>query len=101
MIRDPHLGTGISNSAVVDWAQLSASQMARDDPDAVVVFIGANEGYGIPGPDGKDVECCGPDYAAAYANRVRQVMDTFRARRRDQGLLAHRDDPPRRRRGPG
>ena len=79
VIRDPHLGTGISNSAVVDWAQLSASQMARDDPDAVVVFIGANEGYGIPGPDGKDVECCGPDYAAAYANRVRQVMDTFRA----------------------
>ena len=63
---------------MVDWGQLSASQVARDHPDAVVVFIGANEGYGIPGPDGKDIECCGPDYAAAYANRVRQVMDTFR-----------------------
>ena len=44
----------------------------------MVVFIGANEGYGMPGPDGEEVECCGPDYAAVYANRVRQVMDTFR-----------------------
>jgi len=78
VIREPHLGTGISNSAVVDWAQLSASQVAAEHPDAVVVFIGANEGYGIPGPDGEDIECCGPDYAAAYANRVRQVMDAFR-----------------------
>ena len=32
----------------------------------------------MPGPDGEQVECCGPDYAAVYANRVRQVMDTFR-----------------------
>ena len=31
-----------------------------------------------PGPDGKQVECCGADYAAVFANRVRQVMDTFR-----------------------
>jgi lysophospholipase L1-like esterase len=77
VIRDPHLGTGISNSAVVDWGRLSATQVADDHPDAVVVFIGANEGYAIPGPDG-DIECCGADYAAAYANRVRQVMDNFR-----------------------
>jgi hypothetical protein len=32
----------------------------------------------MPGPDGKDVECCGADYAAVYANRVRQVMNTYR-----------------------
>lgn len=78
VIRDPHLGTGISNSALTDWGQLSTGQVARDQPDAVVVFIGANEGYGMPGPDGKDVECCGADYAAVYANRVRQVMNTYR-----------------------
>ncbi len=78
VIRDPHLGTGISNSDVVDWGRLSASQVARDHPDAVVVFIGANEGYGLPGPNGEDIFCCGADYAAAYANRVRQVMNTFR-----------------------
>ena len=32
---------------------------AATSPDAVVVFIGANEGYSMPGPDGQEVECCG------------------------------------------
>jgi lysophospholipase L1-like esterase len=78
VVREPHLGTGISNSALTDWGQLSTAQVAKEHPDAVVVFIGANEGYGMPGPGGKEVECCGTDYAAIYANRVRQVMDTYR-----------------------
>ena len=50
----------------------------RRQPDAVVVFIGANEGYAMPGPGGQEVKCCGPDWAAVYANRVRQVMDNYR-----------------------
>jgi lysophospholipase L1-like esterase len=77
VIRDPHLGTGISNSSLVDWGRLSTSQVGRYHPDAVVVFIGATEGFPLPGPNG-DIQCCGPEYAAAYANRVRQVMNTFR-----------------------
>ena len=78
VIREPHLGTGISKSLLVDWGKLSAQQSAEERPDAVVVFIGANEGFPIPGPGGKDVECCGPAYAAVYANRVRRMMDTYR-----------------------
>jgi lysophospholipase L1-like esterase len=78
VIREPHLGTGISKSLLVDWGKLSAQQVAEEKPDAVVVFIGANEGFGMPGPGGKQVECCGPDYAAVYANRVRRMMDTYR-----------------------
>jgi lysophospholipase L1-like esterase len=75
--RDPHLATGISNSGLVDWGQLSTSQAADDDPDAVVVFIGANEGYAIPGPNGTQVSCCGPDYEAAFESRVGQMMDNY------------------------
>ena len=78
VIREPHLGTGISNTALADWGQLSTAQVSEDEPDAVVVFIGANEGYGMPGPGGKEVQCCTPEYAAIYANRVRQVMNTYR-----------------------
>jgi lysophospholipase L1-like esterase len=78
VIRDPHLGTGISKSFVVDWGQLSASQVKRFHPDAVVMFVGANEGFPMPGPGGRDVKCCGPEWAAAYANRLRRVGDTFR-----------------------
>jgi lysophospholipase L1-like esterase len=78
VIRDPHLGTGISNSDLVDWGQLSTTQVARDHPDAVVVFIGAADGFPLPGPNGQTLQCCDADYAAAYANRVRQVMNTYR-----------------------
>jgi hypothetical protein len=78
VVRDPHLGTGISNSALVDWGELSTSQVAKYHPDAVVVFIGAADGFPLPAPNGGDIQCCGPDYAAAYATRVRQVMNNFR-----------------------
>src|SRR5919201_1916578 len=57
VIRDPHLATGISNTTLVDWGALSTSQVSKDHPDAVVVFIGANEGYSMPGPGGREVSC--------------------------------------------
>ena len=78
VIREPHLGTGISKSLLVDWGKLSAQQATEEKPDAVVIFIGANEGFSMPGPGGKQVDCCGPAYAAIYANRVRRMMDTYR-----------------------
>jgi hypothetical protein len=77
VVRDPHLATGISKSDLLDWGELSTSQVARYHPDAVVVFIGANEGFPMPAPSGGTVECCGADWAAAYANRARQVMTTY------------------------
>lgn len=78
VVRDPHLGTGISKSFTVDWGQLAASQVRRHRPDAVVVFIGANEGFPMPAAGGRDVECCGPGWAAVYATRVRQMANTYR-----------------------
>lgn len=78
VIRDPHLGTGISKSFLVDWGQLSHSQVRRNHPDAVVVFIGANEGFPMEGVDGRRVRCCGPDWAAAYASRARAMTATYR-----------------------
>lgn len=77
VIRDPHLGSGISKSFLVDWGQLSATQVRRDHPDAVVVFIGANEGWPLP-VGGRNVNCCGPAWAAAYASRVRRMAYTYR-----------------------
>ena len=43
--RDPHVGTGISKTGLVDWGKLSTEHVAEREPDAVVVFIGANEGF--------------------------------------------------------
>lgn len=78
VIRDPHLATGISRSDIVDWAKLAATQVAEHHPEAVVMFIGANEGLPMPGPNGEEVSCCGPEWAAIWANRARQMMETYR-----------------------
>ena len=75
--RDPHLATGISNTGLVDWGQLSSTQAANDDPDAAVLFIGANEGYPMPGPGGGQVSCCGPQWEAIFQSRVAQMMDNY------------------------
>jgi hypothetical protein len=76
--QEPHLGTGISTTFVVDWGALSARQTRLLHPDAIVVFIGANDGFPMEGPSGKQVGCCGALWATIYANRVRQIMDTYR-----------------------
>ena len=75
--RDPHLATGISNTGLVDWAKLSSSQASNDNPDAVVLFIGANEGYPMPGPGGRQVSCCGAQWEAIFRSRVGQMMDNY------------------------
>jgi hypothetical protein len=75
--RDPKLGAGISNSALLDFGQVSATQAADDDPDAVVVFIGANEGYPLPAGGGRQVNCCGPAWEREFESRVGQMMDNY------------------------
>jgi len=75
--RDPHLATGISNSGLVDWSQLSSTQAANDDPDAAVLFIGANEGYPMPDASGAQVSCCSPQWEAIFRSRVGQMMDNY------------------------
>jgi hypothetical protein len=79
-IRDAHLGTGISKSDLVDWGQLSALQVRERRPDAVVMFLGANEGFPLPAPGGRQSQCCGPAWAAQYATRARRMMQTYRRR---------------------
>jgi hypothetical protein len=76
-IRDPHLGTGISQSDIVDWGALAVQQVRQDHPDAVVMFLGANEGFPMR-IAGRDVQCCGTAWTVEYAYRVRRLMNTFR-----------------------
>ena len=78
VFRDPHLGAGISKTDLVDWGRLAVTQVRQDKPDAVVVWIGANEGFPMKDPRGRQQACCSAAWAAIYANRVRQVMNTYR-----------------------
>jgi lysophospholipase L1-like esterase len=79
-IRDAHLGTGISKTDLVDWGQLSVQQVRKRRPDAVVMFLGANEGFPLPAAGGRQMQCCGPAWAAQYATRARRMMETYRRR---------------------
>lgn len=72
------LGTGISKPDVVDWGRLATTQTEKQKPDAVIMFMGANEGFGMDNAAGKEIQCCGPEWAAIYANRARQMMNTYR-----------------------
>ncbi|MEV4420299.1 GDSL-type esterase/lipase family protein [Patulibacter sp. NPDC049589] len=83
-IRDPHLGTGISNTDLLDWGQLSQQQVKKDKPDAIVFFLGANEGFPLPKGKGKSAACCGPLWASLYATRVRKMMATYRQGRNNR-----------------
>lgn len=76
--RDPKVGTALSQTDLVDWGTASRQQVGEREPEAVVVFIGANEGFPMEGPGGRDVDCCGRAWAAVYAQRARQMMDTYR-----------------------
>jgi|GEM_PF-1142911 len=77
-LRDAHLGSGISKTGIIDWGVLSTQQAKQRKPDAVVMFMGANEGFPFPGADGKSIQCCGPAWAVVYATRARRMMDTYR-----------------------
>jgi hypothetical protein len=76
--RDVHLGTGISKTDIVDWGLLSTKQVKEDKPDAVVMFMGANEGFPFPAAGGGDVACCSAAWAVTYAQRARTMMNTYR-----------------------
>lgn len=78
-IRDAHLGTGISQSDILDWGALSTRQVADDRPDAVVMFMGANEGFPMQ-VGSRTVDCCSRAWAAEYARRARAMMETYRQR---------------------
>jgi lysophospholipase L1-like esterase len=77
VVRDPRLGSGLSISDVLDWGRYSTTLVGKHAPDAIVFFVGANDGYPLKYA-GKAYDCCGPEWAAAYATRARTVMNTFR-----------------------
>lgn len=77
VVREPHVGTGLSITGIVDWGRLSTKQVETNTPEAVVMFVGANEGFPLK-YDGRQVECCSTEWAAAYATRARTLMNNYR-----------------------
>ena len=75
-IDDIYVGSGISRPFVIDWAKLPTQQVRTYRPDATVISLGMSDGRELATADGP-VDCCGTDYVAAYARRVREMMRTY------------------------
>lgn len=73
---DARISTGLTNSFFFDWQSHARQQAATLRPDVTVMFIGANDGFAVRGPHGQ-VQCCGHDWSAGYANLVAQMMRTY------------------------
>jgi lysophospholipase L1-like esterase len=74
---DTHVGTGISKPGF-DWIAQARRQMRRQEPDATVVFLGANDAFEMTTPAGARVPCCGAPWIAEYARRARRMMQIYR-----------------------
>jgi lysophospholipase L1-like esterase len=68
---DARISTGLSKPSLLDW-QAHARRQAASRPDAVVMFIGANDGFPMAG-----AACCGPAWVAEYARRARRMIRTY------------------------
>lgn len=75
--RDARIGTGISKTDILDWGRLSTAQVRKWHPSAVVIFLGANEGFPMDAGE-RTVDCCGLAWATEYASRARRMMNTYR-----------------------
>lgn len=77
VVGDVKVGASISSDVIVDWAKLARQQVAAQQPEATVVFLGTNDRYPMTTPGGATVACCGADWGAEYTRRVRGIMRTY------------------------
>jgi hypothetical protein len=72
-----HDGTGLTTSAV-DWRALSAHQAKTIHPNVTVISLGGRDGgIPLPAPNSQPVACCGPQWLALYAARVRPLVRAY------------------------
>ncbi|MGH2915200.1 MAG: GDSL-type esterase/lipase family protein [Solirubrobacteraceae bacterium] len=70
---DARISSGLTKPAEFDWQREARRRAATLRPDVSVVFLGANDGFGVPGPGGGSRNCCDPGWSAGYANLVAEM----------------------------
>lgn len=77
LVSDAQIGTGISKPGSLDWQRQATEQVARYEPAATVMFVGANDGFDMATPSGERVRCCGKAWRVEYARRASAIMSTY------------------------
>lgn len=71
---DTHNGTGLTRPDFVDWSLVARQQMARYNPDAVVVMIGGNDFQNMTLPNGQFFQAGTPAWTREYQRRAEVCM---------------------------
>ncbi len=71
---DVHDGTGLTRPDYVDWSLLARQQVAADNPDAVVVWIGGNDFQNMTLPGGQFFQAGTPAWTREYERRAEICM---------------------------
>jgi lysophospholipase L1-like esterase len=74
---EAHISTGISKPRMFDWVARARVQARSLHPDITVVYLGANDGFGLPTASGGYANCCGADWVRAFAARARSMMASY------------------------
>jgi lysophospholipase L1-like esterase len=74
---EAHISTGISKPQMFDWVARARVQARALRPDITVVYLGANDGFALPGAAGRPVDCCGAGWIRAFAGRARSMMASY------------------------
>jgi lysophospholipase L1-like esterase len=74
---DAHISTGLSKPFMLDWVKRAREQARSVHPDVTVMFIGANDGFGMKTRTGATVPCCGAAWTGEYARRVESMMRSY------------------------
>jgi hypothetical protein len=69
---DARISTGLSKPSLLNWPRHAGAQVRRFRPRAVVVFLGANDGFPMRGRP-----CCGKPWSREYARRAGRMMDAY------------------------
>lgn len=64
---DARISTGLTSPFVFNWEAHARGQASALRPDVTVMFIGANDGFGVSGPNHHPVTCCSSAWSAGYA----------------------------------
>ena len=79
---DTHIATGLARPEVFNWPAYLKAVLTADQPNAVVLTIGANDDQTLTG-DGGGEPFGSPAWQAEYSRRVGGLMDTI------TGLASH------------
>jgi hypothetical protein len=77
VISEAHISTGISKLSMFNWIARASVQARSEHPDITVMYIGANDGFPVPGSSGRPVSCCSRAWIEGYAGRVAQMMGSY------------------------